>query len=128
MDAKIKANIDVKSETKDKHIISGVINKAKSNEAIFNSNNEATSSDISNPVTEKTVPFKNSKWQSNIVPIKPNNPNLKQQTLPFLTISKVSNQQQKDETIAKINTKILHYRSISQTSASVKKKSRRAKK
>ena len=42
------------------------MNKAKSNEAIFNSNNEATSSDISNPVTEKTVPFKNSKWQSNI--------------------------------------------------------------
>lgn len=58
MDAKIKDNIDVKSETKDKHIISGVINKAKSNEAIFNYNNEATSSDISNPVTEKTVPFK----------------------------------------------------------------------
>ena len=57
MDAKIKANIDVKSETKDKHIISGVINKAKSNEAIFNSNNEATSSDISNPVTEKNSSF-----------------------------------------------------------------------
>ena len=57
MDAKIKANIDVKSETKDKHIISGVINKAKSNEAIFNSNNQATSSDISNPVTKKNSSF-----------------------------------------------------------------------
>ena len=69
----------------------------------------------------------NSKWQSNIVPIKPNNPNLKQPTLPFLTISKVANQHQKDETFAKINKKILHYRSISQTSASAKKKSRKAK-
>ena len=128
LDAKTKANIDIKSETKDKHIISGVMKKTKSNEATFNSNNDATSSDLSNPVTEKTVPFMNSKWQSNIDPIKPNYPNLKQPTLPFLTISKDANQHQKDETFAKINKKILHYRSISQTSASAKKKSRKAKK
>ena len=127
LDAKTKANIDIKSETKDKHIISGVMKKTKSNEATFNSNNDATSSDLSNPVTEKTVPFMNSKWQSNIDPIKPNYPNLKQPTLPFLTISKDANQHQKDETFAKINKKILHYRSISQTSASAKKKSRKAK-
>ena len=126
---KIKANIDVQMEYNNKQTNTCILNKnIVINEAMPTSNKATTSTNLSHPVTEKTVPSAKSKKQNKMIKDKLNHPNLKQPTISFIKINKVASQHQKDETLSKLNEKIKHHRSISQsTGPGSKKKARKVK-